>query len=144
MSNSHADKIIPINSPVKLINQIVHYITVNRKLPGLKKNPSHSYKLYIEFPILISINKLITIKFNAMSKTYETGHAKNVANFETLLSYIAGYEDAYKPSNASIKLSNLKQKAELARTVSQHVNEVAALHSNEVAARELAFEPCVN
>jgi|GEM_PF-2281159 len=46
-----------------------------------------------------------------MSKTYDTGHAKNVANFETLIAYLTGYGAVYKPSNANIQLSNLNEKA---------------------------------
>ena len=37
----------------------------------------------------------------------ETGHAKNVANFETMISYVTGYGGDYKPSNAAISLANL-------------------------------------
>lgn len=37
----------------------------------------------------------------------ETGHAKNVANFETMISYVTGYGGDYKPSNTAISLANL-------------------------------------
>jgi len=49
----------------------------------------------------------VTIKTNMMSKTYETGHAENVANLETLVTYVNGYGAVYNPGNANILLSNL-------------------------------------
>lgn len=32
----------------------------------------------------------------------ETGHAKNIANFGTLISFVQGYGAAYAPSNAAM------------------------------------------
>ena len=37
----------------------------------------------------------------------ETGHAKNVANFESMISFCTGYGADYKPGNAAINLANL-------------------------------------
>jgi len=37
-----------------------------------------------------------------MASTSETGHAKNVANFEDLISFCTGYGTAYNPSKAAI------------------------------------------
>ena len=37
----------------------------------------------------------------------ETGHAKNVANFESMVSFVTGYGNDYKPGNAAINLGNL-------------------------------------
>ena len=37
----------------------------------------------------------------------ETGHAKNVANFESMVSFVTGYGGDYKPGNAAINLANL-------------------------------------
>ena len=42
-----------------------------------------------------------------MSSTQETGHAKNVANFEDLISFCTGYGATYQPNKASIKLAAL-------------------------------------
>lgn len=42
-----------------------------------------------------------------MASTSETGNAKNVANFEDLISFCTGYGTAYNPNKASIKLSAL-------------------------------------
>ena len=42
-----------------------------------------------------------------MALTSETGHAKNLANFEDLISFCAGYGTTYNPSKASIKVPAL-------------------------------------
>ncbi len=43
-----------------------------------------------------------------MPSTSETGHAKNVANFETLVSFCVGYGTAYNPSRDALKVTNLQ------------------------------------
>jgi hypothetical protein len=43
-----------------------------------------------------------------MASTSETGHAKNVANFETLISFCAGYGATYNPSKANLKVPALQ------------------------------------
>lgn len=42
-----------------------------------------------------------------MASTSETGHAKNIANFQTLISFVTSYGSAYNPSKESLKLSTL-------------------------------------
>jgi len=42
-----------------------------------------------------------------MASTSETGHAKNVANFEDLISFCTGYGATYNPSKAAIKIAAL-------------------------------------
>ncbi|MCZ4244225.1 hypothetical protein [Pedobacter punctiformis] len=76
-----------------------------------------------------------------MSKNYDTGHAKNVASFETLITYLTGYGAVYNPSNANIQLSSLNEKASFALAINQQVNDMAARNSNAIATRNLAFEP---
>jgi hypothetical protein len=51
-----------------------------------------------------------------MPSTTETGHAKNVANFQDLIASVIGYGAIYNPSKTVLKLANLqsKQVAELA------------------------------
>ncbi|MEI2711422.1 MAG: hypothetical protein V9E96_20790 [Chitinophagaceae bacterium] len=43
-----------------------------------------------------------------MPSTSETGHAKNVANFETLVSFCSGYGATYNPSRDALKVTNLQ------------------------------------
>ncbi len=52
-----------------------------------------------------------------MASTSETGHVKNVANFEDLISFCQGYGAAYKPAKDSLKLSQLTAQYEEANTV---------------------------
>jgi hypothetical protein len=42
-----------------------------------------------------------------MASISETGHAKNVANFEDLIAFVAGYGATYSPSKTSLELSGL-------------------------------------
>jgi hypothetical protein len=76
-----------------------------------------------------------------MSKTNDTGHAKNVANFETLIAYLTGYGAVYNPSNANIQLTSLTEKATAAKTITEQVHDAAAKNSNAIAIRDLAFQP---
>ena len=43
-----------------------------------------------------------------MASTTETGHAKNVANFQDLISFCEGYGAVYNPSKESLKIPQLK------------------------------------
>lgn len=43
-----------------------------------------------------------------MPSTSETGHAKNVANFEDLISFCTGYGATYNPSKDALTISKLK------------------------------------
>lgn len=54
-----------------------------------------------------------------MSSTFETGHAKNVANFKQLISFCEDLGDAYHPSRKELTIEGLKNvltQAELALT----------------------------
>jgi hypothetical protein len=42
-----------------------------------------------------------------MASTTETGHAKNVANFQDLIEIVTGYGATYNPSKNSLKLPQL-------------------------------------
>jgi len=76
-----------------------------------------------------------------MSSTYETGHAKNVANFQTLISFVTGYGAVYNPSRVSIQLANLQATLAAAENEMSQVNTALATNGNAIAAREVAFEP---
>jgi hypothetical protein len=76
-----------------------------------------------------------------MVSTSETGHAKNVANFDDLNSFVTGYGVAYNPSKASLKLAALLALSTSAKTAINAVNAALPAYSNAVAAREAAFEP---
>lgn len=76
-----------------------------------------------------------------MASISETGHAKNVANFNTLISFVRGYGESYKPSRESIKLPSLLAKATEAQTTIDAVNAGLPSLNNAIAARDVAFAP---
>lgn len=71
----------------------------------------------------------------------QTGHAMNVANFETLLAYVAGYGAAYNPSNAVLQLLSLQQILTAAQNSLLEVNEALPVWKNAIDLRESVFEP---
>ena len=64
-----------------------------------------------------------------------------MVNGEKLITYVTGYGAVYNPSNASIQLSSLTEKAAAARTVNEQVNDLIAKNANAIAARDQAFVP---
>jgi len=56
-----------------------------------------------------------------MTSTSETGHAKNVANFEDLISFCTGYGTAYNPTKNSIKIAAMNTLLASARNSLQTV-----------------------
>jgi len=76
-----------------------------------------------------------------MASTTETGHAKNVANLDELISSVLGYGTAYNPSKVSIKVEALQSLSGNAKNVISGVNAAFPAYSNAVAAREAAFAP---
>lgn len=73
--------------------------------------------------------------------TTETGHAKNVANFEDLISFCTGYGASYNPSKAAIKLPALNTLHTEAVSKLAAVNSAQTPWSNTISAREIVFEP---
>jgi len=76
-----------------------------------------------------------------MSTFFETGHGKNVANFEDLISFCIGYGTSYNPSQASIKVTALQTILTSAQTALNNVSTKNTAFKNATNARELAFEP---
>ena len=76
---------------------------------------------------------------STMASTSETGHAKNVANFQDLIEFVTGYGATYNPSKNSLKLPQLialKATADsnLADVISKNTN-----YNNKVNERITAF-----
>ncbi len=74
-----------------------------------------------------------------MASTSETGHAKNVGNFQDLIEFVTGYGVTYNPSKNSLKLPqliSLKASAEnnLADVITKNTN-----YNNKVNERITAF-----
>jgi hypothetical protein len=76
-----------------------------------------------------------------MASTSETGHAKNVANFEDLISFCTGYGASYNPSKAAIKLPALITVQTAAKTALANINSILPPYNNAIGEREAAFEP---
>lgn len=74
-----------------------------------------------------------------MASTTETGHAKNVANFEELISVAVTLGTAFNPSKASLKLTALQAQAAAARNAMTAVNTALSVQKNATAARKMAF-----
>jgi len=76
-----------------------------------------------------------------MASTSETGHAKNVANFGTLVSFCNGYDGAYNPSNLSIQIPALNKVQIQSQNLIKDVNASLPAYNKAIAAREIAFNP---
>ena len=68
-----------------------------------------------------------------MPTYYETGHAKNVANFQDLIAFVTGYGATYNPTKTALKLTQL---------TSLHTNANIAL--TDVIAKNTAYNNAVN
>jgi len=71
----------------------------------------------------------------------ETGHAKNIANFDTLVTFATSYGTAYNPVRTAIKLPALQALATSGKAAVAAVNAALPAYSNAIAAREVAFAP---
>jgi hypothetical protein len=76
-----------------------------------------------------------------MASTTETGHGKNVANFEDLISFCTGYGTSYNPSKAGIKLPALNTQFTSAKNSLTAINTALPPNTNAVNAREIIFTP---
>ncbi len=60
-----------------------------------------------------------------MSKVSETGHAVNVANFQSVIDFVVGYGATYNPSKTILKLVNLNTKID-----AEKINLTAVITKN--------------
>ncbi|RQO76492.1 hypothetical protein DBR40_11335 [Pedobacter sp. KBW01] len=74
-------------------------------------------------------------------KTPDSGFAKNVANFENIISRVQALGASYNPSREAIQLANLTDKLNLARLALSNLHEQMAQQKNAIHARSAAFEP---
>lgn len=78
-----------------------------------------------------------------MTQKSETGHAKNVANFENLITNLNSFGEVYKPSKDSITLPALTALLTAAKAAINQVNANEPALKNAVSAREMAFQPLI-
>ena len=76
-----------------------------------------------------------------MSTAYETGHAKNVANFEAMITAVTTYGTTYNPSMPAIKVVALQAQLLTAQQAVDKVNAALANYGNAVAIRNFGYEP---
>ena len=76
-----------------------------------------------------------------MPSTSETGHAKNVANFEDLISFSTGYGATYNPTKEALKVANLNTQLANAQTVLNEVKTTQTAFNNATNKRMDAFKP---
>ena len=74
-----------------------------------------------------------------MPSTTETGHAKNVANFQDLIASVIGYGATYNPSKAALKLANLQAKYTAETTNITTVITKNTAYNNAVNDRAIEF-----
>jgi hypothetical protein len=70
-----------------------------------------------------------------MSSTSETGHAKNVANFEDLISFCNGYGAPYNPSKEALKITNLQTQLTSSQNVLKEVKTTQTAFNNATNSR---------
>jgi len=71
----------------------------------------------------------------------EVGHARNIQNFQSLISFVTGYGGVYKPSNAQISLTNLTAALTLANTAMDEVTAKLGTSKTSINTRQNVFAP---
>lgn len=77
-----------------------------------------------------------------MASTSETGHAKNVANFQDLISFVTGYGPTYNPNKDALKIPQLNTvhtnaQAGVADVISKKTNHDTAINDRSNAFKDL-------
>ena len=75
-----------------------------------------------------------------MATVTETGHNKNVANFERLIIYCNGMGDSYNPSRTALKIESMQAQLSASRESVMLVNDLFPIYKNAIAARISAFK----
>lgn len=76
-----------------------------------------------------------------MNSNSETGHAKNVANFETMIAFCTGYGVPYNPTNPNLLVTNLQAKFTKGNDRLQAVRDTKQPFDSVTGARQLLFQP---
>lgn len=75
-----------------------------------------------------------------MASTSETGHPKNVANFENLVSFVVGFGVTYNPSKITLKVPALQTQLASCKANIASVTSTSVAFNNAVNARMMAFD----
>lgn len=71
----------------------------------------------------------------------EVGHARNIQNFQSLISFVTGYGGVYKPSNPQIELAQLTAALALADTAMDEVTAKLGTNKTSINSRQNVFAP---
>ena len=75
-----------------------------------------------------------------MASTSETGHAKNVANLQDLISFVTGYGATYNPTKNALKLPQLNALYTASQSSLADVVTKNTVYNNKVNERVVAFK----
>ncbi|MFV0531638.1 MAG: hypothetical protein ACK5MD_09420 [Flavobacteriales bacterium] len=75
-----------------------------------------------------------------MASTSETGHAKNIANFQDIISFCQGYGDTYNPTKESLKIPQLDALYQLALEKLNEAKNQKTAFDNATNERRNAFK----
>ncbi len=75
-----------------------------------------------------------------MASTSETGHPKNVANFENLVSFCVGFGATYNPSKPTLKIPALQTQLASCKANITSVTTTSVAFNNATNARMMAFD----
>jgi hypothetical protein len=75
-----------------------------------------------------------------MSKNSETGFAKNVANFQQVISFCKGYGADYHPARPSLTLTGLQELLDQSQAALANVKDAKAAFDNATNSRMAAFK----
>lgn len=84
-------------------------------------------------------NQQDTTAKTTKKSTSETGHAKNIANFQDLIAFVTAYGTAYNPTKNALKLPQLNTLLATAQTNLADVITKNTAYNNAVNIRVLAF-----
>jgi hypothetical protein len=74
-----------------------------------------------------------------MSKSVETGHAKNVATFKALISTCKGFGKSYKPSNPELTVESMTQRLVNTQVFTQALIDTKEAYHRATSQRERLF-----
>lgn len=74
-----------------------------------------------------------------MASTSETGHVKNISNFQKLISFCNGYNAKYNPSREELKIASLQVKVDAAKAAVEDAKSKEIILGNATSKRKDAF-----
>lgn len=118
------------------------------KLSLLKSSPNPPFYYHFEvlqvfkiFLKFVTLKLFITQNLTIMASTSETGLAKMVGNFNSLISFAIGWEGKYVPSQKALAVANLQTVHQNAVAVLKEVKTLKSTFDIAVNKRQLAYEP---